>query len=128
MKCAGLAPPPDLTDAMIATFGNDCLIIAGGNRDSNFTYIYGLDIVRAVWFTIGVMPDGVSVTLADGNVKNGLFQLPRQHSAAFAYSPKRRAVVSVMGSRFLEPPPVNTIALADAIAVLNLKRDLLAMM
>jgi hypothetical protein len=128
MKCGGLAPPPDLTDAMIAAFGNDCLIVIGGDRDSNFTYVYGLDIDRAVWFNIGVMPDGESVTLADGNVKSGLFQLPRQHSAAFAYSPKQRAVVSVMGSRFLEPPPVNTIALADAIAVISLKKDLLAML
>jgi hypothetical protein len=128
MKCGGLAPPADLTDAMVAAFGNNCLIIVGGDRESNHTYVYGLSIERAVWFTVGVLPDGVSVTLADGNVKNGLFQLPRQHSAAFAYSAKRRAIVSVMGSNFLEPPPVNTIALGDAIAVLNLKWDLLAML
>jgi hypothetical protein len=128
IKCGGLAPPPELTDAMIAAFGKDWLIVIGGVRESDFTYVYGVDIVRFVWFIIGVLPDEVSVTLADGNIKNGLFQLPRQHSAAFAYSPKRRAVVAVMGSRLLEPPPVNTIVLADAIAVLTLKRDLLEML
>jgi hypothetical protein len=127
MKCSGLAPPPDLKNSMIASFG--CyLIIVGGERDSAFTYVYGLDIERENWFTLTVLPDGETVTLADGNIKSGMFQLPREHSSSFVYSPKWRAVVAVMGSRLMDPPPVHTIRLVEAIATLNVKSDMLKML
>jgi hypothetical protein len=127
LKCSGLAPPPDLCNAMIASFGR-YLIIVGGERVSPFTYVYGLDIERENWFTLTVLPDGETVTLDDGNIKNGMFQLPREHSSSFVYSPRWRTVVSMMGSRLMEPPPVNAIRLADAIATLNVKSDMLRML
>jgi hypothetical protein len=127
MKCRGLAPPPDLRDAMIAAFGR-YLIILGGQRDSGFTHVYGLDIEREHWFTLTVLPDGETVTMDDGNIKNGMFQLPREHSSSFAYSPNLRVAVSVMGSRLLDPPPAHVIQLASAIATLNLTSDMLRML
>jgi hypothetical protein len=127
LKCGGLAPPPDLRNSMIAAFAK-YLIIVGGERDSPFTYVYALDIERGHWFTLTVLPDGKNVTLDDGNIKNGMFQLPREHSASFVYSTAGRLVVSLMGSRLMEPPPVHVIHLADAIATLNVKSDMLRML
>jgi hypothetical protein len=127
MKCGGLSPPPDLRYSMIAAFGK-YLIIIGGKRDSPFTYVYGVDIEREHWFTLTVLPDGKTVTLDDGNIKNGMFQLPREHSSSFVYSPELRLVVALLGSRLMDPPPVHVIHLADAIATLNLKSDLLRML
>ncbi|OHS93254.1 Kelch motif family protein [Tritrichomonas foetus] len=127
MRCAGFGPPAMLKNSMICR-ADRFLFVIGGEKDSPYSYVYGLDIDRETWFPFSVEPDDRTVSISDGSVKNGLFQLPRQHSGAMTYSPRDRSLVCVMGSRFTDPPPVHVIYIGEALSVLHLKADIFAMM
>lgn len=127
MTCTGVAPPPQVKDAQVAVCG-EYLLVFGGEKESPYTYIYALDVAREAWFPFCVMPDGETVTLTDGNIKSGFFQLPRQHSSSVVYSLRTRSVVTVMGNKLLEPPPIHMIAMGRAMGVLHLKDDMLDML
>lgn len=127
MSCAGFGPPAMLKNAMICC-ADHYLFVTGGQKDSPYTYIYGLDIDRKTWLVFSIQPDDETVTNSDGCVKNGNFQVPRQHSGVMAYSPATRSLMSVMGSKYTEPPPVQIVYIGDALAVLHLKSDILSML
>ena len=124
MACAGVAPPPQVKDAQVAVCDR-YLLVFGGEKESPYTYIYALDVARESWFPFSIIPDGETVTLSDGNIKSGFFQLPRQHSSSVAYSLRTRSVVAVMGNKMLDPPPINVIEMGQAVSVLHLKNDML---
>lgn len=128
MKCTGTAPPPELQHAMICV-ADDYLFVIGGEKESQFTYVYAMNLVRQQWFAFFVQPDNVTTISEDGNwSKVGIFQLPRQHSGSLIYSPRSRALVSIMGSMFMQPPPTSVIAIGPALAVLHLQSDMVAML
>ncbi|KAK8893250.1 hypothetical protein M9Y10_021667 [Tritrichomonas musculus] len=127
MSCAGFGPPANLKNALICC-ADHYLFVTGGQKDSPYTYVYGLDIDRQTWLVFSIQPDGETVTNSDGCVKNGNFQVPRSHSGVMAYSPSTRSLMSVMGNRYTEPPPVQIVYIGDALSVLHLKSDILYML
>lgn len=127
MTCAGFGPPANLKNAMICC-ADHYLFVTGGIKDSPYTYVYGLDIDRKTWLVISIQPDDETVTNSDGCIKNGNFQVPRQHSGSMAYSPISRSLMCIMGSKYTEPPPVQELYIGDALAVLHLKSDILSML
>lgn len=129
MKCLGTAPPPELTNAMLAIAGSLMFVFGGEYTDSNYSYLYALDLNRLRWFPFYVLPDNNTTSYEDGEIsKQEIFKLPRQHSGCFAYSKKRRSLISTMGSLFLEPSPISIINVGSAIGILNHRSDLLDML
>ncbi|KAH0788030.1 Kelch motif family protein [Histomonas meleagridis] len=128
MRCGGTAPPPELTDAMCVVACH-YLFVIGGQIDSDYTYLYAVNLDDQQWFAFYVMPDNDSTLLTDGFItKAGLFKLPRQYSGSLAFSAAKRALVCTMGSLFLDPPSVSIISIGNALSVLHLRDDLLPML
>lgn len=128
MRCGGTSPPPELTDAMCC-IALGYLFVIGGQMDSDYTYLYAINLDYQHWFAFYVLPDNNTTTIGDGTVtKTGLFKLPRQHSGALTFSHSKRALVCTMGSLFLDPPPISIISIGNALSNLHLRDDILAML
>ncbi|OHT08357.1 Kelch motif family protein [Tritrichomonas foetus] len=128
MRCQGTAPPPELLNAMVTVASNYLFVFGGEYEKSGFSYLYALDLNRQYWFPFHVVPDNDTTSFEDGDVTNqGIFKLPRQHSGAFAYSRRTRSLVSTMGSLLMEPAPLSVIYIGSALAVLNMRSDMLQM-
>lgn len=128
MRCGGTSPPPELTDAMCC-YALGYIFVFGGQMDSDYTYLYAINLDNQQWFAFYVLPDNDTTSIADGTVtKTGLFKLPRQHSGALTFSYSRRTLVCTMGSLFLEPPPISLISVGNALSYLHLRDDVLAML
>lgn len=128
LRCSGTAPPPELKKAMVCVC-DEYLFVIGGEKDSQFTYVYALDLLKLQWFPFFVQPDKITTIFEDGNwSKVGIFQLPRQHSGALVYCPVTRSLVSVMGSLHHDPPPTNILSVGTALSVLHLNSDMLNML
>jgi hypothetical protein len=125
MPCIGTEPCEDLSRPSLVS-ADEFIFLIGGDAPAKHMHLFALDVKRRWWFAFHVRPDGETLTTADGHVsKSGLFMLPREHSASVFYSPKERELVSVMGSRLDDPPPVFKIAIGEALAVLHARSDLL---
>ncbi|OHS97074.1 Kelch motif family protein [Tritrichomonas foetus] len=125
IQCTGTEPHGQMAHASLVS-ANDFLVLIGGDFDSKFMNVYALDLSRRWWFAFHVRPDGLTLNRSDGNVgKNGNFQLPREHSASVYYSPREREIVSVMGSKLINPAPVFKLRIANALASIHLTCDML---
>jgi hypothetical protein len=51
--------------------------------------------------------------------------MPREHGAVVVYARRTRELVSIMGSRMHEPPPIFRIAIGEALGVVHLRSDML---
>ena len=115
-------------NASMINVGN-FLITFGGTGNQQFTHVYAFDTSRNVWFIFYVQPDEGSLSISDGEITDqGLFVLPREHSYAACYRPNQRQIVSVCGSNERDPPPIFSISIGDALGILHLQDDLLAML
>ncbi|OHT14922.1 Kelch motif family protein [Tritrichomonas foetus] len=125
VTCTGTEPTHELTHASLVS-ADEYIFLIGGESTVKFMHIYALDVKRKWWFAFHVRPDNQSLSLADGIInKVGLFMLPREHSCSVAYSSRERALVSVMGSRMVNPAPVFRISLGLPLAALHLRNDML---
>lgn len=106
------------------------LFFVGGRvkTEPDWTLLYCLDLERMWWFVFFVTPDGDSVTMADGLVRNGCFLLPRIHSFGLAYSHEKRAIVAFLGCPYTDPPTLFLVSIGEAMGVINLRDDLRAML
>ena len=126
--CIGTEPTIDLTRCSLVE-ADEYIFLIGGESTAAYMHIFALDVKRQWWFAFHVRPDNNSLSISDGTVnKTGLFMLPREHSAAVVYSTKLRSIVSVMGSRMTEPPPIFTIEIGEALGFLHLRNDMLDML
>ena len=124
LDCKGTVPSAELTRASLVS-ADEYLFLIGGEAESQFMHIYALEVKRMWWFAFHVRPDLKSISLADGNVsKNGLFMLPREHSASVWYSPGRKELVSLLGSRLMNPAPAFRLSIGDALASLHMRSDM----
>ncbi|OHT11056.1 Kelch motif family protein [Tritrichomonas foetus] len=124
VNCTGPAPLPELTHPSLVA-ADEYLFVIGGEATLRYMYLFALDVRRRWWFAFHVRPDNNSVILTDGIVsKIGLFMMPREHSVAVAYSRSEKELISVMGSRLLNPTPVFKIAIGEALGVLHLRSDM----
>ena len=125
MQCIGTDPAVDLSRTSLVS-ADEYVFLIGGEASFPYMHVFALDVKRSWWFAFHVRPDGDSLSLKDGVVnKIGLFMLPREHSATVVYSTQERELVSVMGSRMHEPPPVFKISIGEALAVVHLRSDML---
>jgi len=125
IECTGTEPARELTRSSLVSI-DEYLFLIGGEADSQYMHIFAFDIQRKWWFAFHVRPDMKSMSLSDGSVnKIGLFMLPREHSAAISYRPHQRELVSVLGSRLMNPPPVFRISMGPALSVLHMRSDML---
>lgn len=123
--CTGTEPTHELTHAALVS-ADEYIFLIGGESTAKFMHIFALDVKRQWWFAFHVRPDRESLSIADGIVnKVGLFMLPREHSCSVVYSPKERVLLSVMGSRMINPPPAFRISLGVPLAALHLRNDML---
>jgi hypothetical protein len=122
----GVEPPPTVMGAGMVRIDNH-LFFFGGRSDSEWTLAYACDIRRMRWFVFHVVPDGETVSLADGIVNDaGLFMLPRIHSFGFCYEKENREVIAFLGEPERDPPPFFRMALGEALSVINLREDMIA--
>jgi hypothetical protein len=79
------------------------------------------------WFVFHVMPDGDSVSIADGSISEmGLFMLPRLHSFGMCYVQERREIMAFLGSPERDPPPLFVVSVGEALSVIHLREDMIA--
>jgi hypothetical protein len=129
IDATGAPPPPDVMKAGMVRVGRHLFFVGGRVKtEPDWTLLYCLDIERMWWFVFFVAPDGESVTMADGLVRNGCFLLPRIHSFGLAYSHEKRAIVAFLGCPYTDPPSLFLVSIGDAMAVINLRDDLRAML
>jgi hypothetical protein len=89
--------------------------------------MYACDVTRMWWFVFHIMPDGETVSLADGSVSQlGLFMLPRIHSCAICYAEEKRQIVAFLGYPEKDPPPLFVVSCGEALGVINLRDDMLS--
>lgn len=125
--CIGTEPSIDLIRPSLVAV-DEFIFLIGGDASIEYMHIFALDIKRKWWFAFHVRPDNVSLSLSDGLVnKIGLFMLPREHSSSVVYSPQLRTIVSVMGSRMIDPPPIFKIEIGEALASVHLRSDMFEM-
>lgn len=128
MQCIGTEPAVDLSRTSLVS-ADEFVFLIGGEASYPYMHVFALDVKRNWWFAFHVRPDGDSLSVKDGVVnKIGLFMLPREHSATVVYSTQERELVSVLGSRMHEPPPVFKISIGEALAVVHLRSDMLEML
>lgn len=124
----GVEPPHDIENASLVGV-DEYLFLVGGRSENNYMHLYALDIKRRWWFVFHVRPDMVTVGLNDGHIgKYGLYQLPREHSATTIYRKESRELISVLGSRMLDPPPTVSISLGSSLAILHPRSDMFEML
>ena len=125
LVCIGTEPSHELAHATLVSC-DEYIMLIGGESTVQYMHLYALDVKRKWWFAFHVRPDNETLCVSDGAVnKTGLFMLPREHSASIVYSPRERHLVSVMGSKMLDPPPTFIISVGEALACLHLRNDML---
>ncbi|OHT09446.1 Kelch motif family protein [Tritrichomonas foetus] len=104
------------------------LFFFGGKAASNWTLMYACDIEKMWWFVFHVMPDGDTVSIADGTISElGLFMLPRIHSFAVCYVREMRQIMACLGAPEKDPPPLFIVNIGEAMGVIHLREDMLDM-
>lgn len=127
INCTGSEPQPDLNHtSMVST--DEYIFLIGGEATFNYMHIFALDVKRKWWFAFHVRPDGKSFVNSDGIVnKLGLFMMPREFGASIIYDKKRREIVSVLGSRLMDPPPIFKLCIGEALGSIHMRSDMYEM-
>jgi hypothetical protein len=129
VNATGAPPTPDVMKAGMVKVGRHLFFVGGRVKaEPDWTLLYCLNIDRMWWFVFFVAPDGDSVTMSDGLVRNSCFLLPRIHNFGLAYSHEKRAIVAFLGCPYTDPPRLFLVAIGDAMGVINLRDDLRAML
>lgn len=124
----GSEPPSAVLGGGMASFDHYIFFFGGKSATSKWTLLYCCDIENFWWFVFHVLPDGETTTFDDGSISDlGLFRLPRMHGFSFLYEPKTRELQFCLGRPDQDPFPVQIIRLADAIPIVNMRDDMLAM-
>jgi hypothetical protein len=101
------------------------LFYFGGKAQTRWALLYACDLEKMEWFVFHVAPDGETVTESDGNIDSvGQFMMPRNHSFCMCYVQDRKEIISFMGSALIDPPPLNVIAVGDALGISSAPSDL----
>jgi hypothetical protein len=123
---AGAEPPRGVIGSGMVRAGRFAFFF-GGRDVTRSTLMYACDLTRMWWFVFHVAPDGETVSAADGMISEaGLFLLPRIHSYGMCYLPQTKQIVAFLGAPEKEPPPFFMVDIGEAMAIINLRDDLIA--
>lgn len=101
----------------------------GGKIKNKWTLVHGCELSRHWWFVFFVSPDGESTSIVDGRISSdGIFMLPRMYGFSACYNQEKREIIACLGHPHKSPPPVSIVKMGDALAVLNLREDMLGML
>jgi hypothetical protein len=124
----GAEPPSAVMGAGMVRVGKYGFFY-GGKADTNATLMYACDLTTFWWFVFHVTADGETVSVADGTVSElGLFMLPRIHSFSMCYVKENRQIMAFLGSPEKDPPPLSFVAIGEAMAIINLRDDLVSLL
>lgn len=126
-ETTGSEPPSSIGPGMVLV--DHYLFFFGGKSDLDYTLIYACDIKKMWWFVFHIMPDGDTVSVADGSVSSlGLFMFPRAHSFAVCYVKEKREILAFLGSPEKDPPPISVVSIDEALSFLHLREDMVSML
>ena len=127
VQTTGSDPPSGVIGSGIALVER-YMFFFGGKAASDWTLMYACDIEKMWWFVFHVMPDGDTVSIADGAVSElGLFMLPRIHSFGVCYVKKNREIMAFLGSPIKDPPPLFIVNIGEAMSIIHLREDMIDM-
>jgi hypothetical protein len=122
----GAEPPSGVMSAGMVRV-DKYLFFFGGRANNDWTLMYACDIGRMWWFIFHVVPDGETVSAADGSVSDsGLFMLPRIHSFSMCYVKETKQIVAFLGHPEKDPPPLFVVSCSEALGIIHLREDMLA--
>ena len=129
-KIKGDAPPPTLTKSCLVGVGNYLVSIGGmSKKDEPFLPLYVYDTERNFWSILQVLPDNYTLTMTDGEIdQDGIFRLPACTDASAVYREKEREIAMFQGKPFRDPPVLIVISMEEALAMLNLRSDMLSVL
>lgn len=126
-ETSGSEPPSCIGSGMVLI--DHYLFFFGGKADYDYTLVYACDTTKMWWFVFHIMPDGDTVSVADGVISNlGLFMFPRAHSFAVCYVKERREILAFLGCPEKDPIPTSVVSVGEALSVLHLRDDMLAIL
>jgi hypothetical protein len=127
-QSTGAEPPGSVLASGMVRIGKYAFFF-GGRANSNWTLMYACDLSAMWWFVFHVMADGETVSVTDGSLSDiGLFMLPRIHSFSMCYVSETRQIVALLGHPEKDPPPLFLVSVGEAMAVVNLRDDMLEML
>lgn len=128
IETTGAEPPSTVMGAGMVKVEN-LLFFFGGKSSSSWTLVYAFDVTKNWWFVFHVMPDGDSVSVADGTVSElGLFMVPRINAFSLVYNERKRELVATLGDPMSNPPHLFIVAIGDALGVIHQRDDMLEAM
>jgi hypothetical protein len=120
----GVGPPTSVRCARMVNIGR-YLFYFGGKMNNEWSLMYACDLVRMWWFIFPIVPDGETVSVADGSVNDlGLFRLPQLESFSMIYVPETRQIMAFLGHPEKDPPRIFVVSCAEALGVINLREDM----
>lgn len=125
LRSDGTAPPSETMNAGMVTVG-EYIFYFGGKTDQEYTNIYGYCPKRNWWFILPVVPDGETVSFADGSIsESGIFMIPKIYNFSVVYDEYNRQIVVSLGFPHQEFPTLSILDMSEALGVMHLRDDLL---
>jgi hypothetical protein len=125
-ETVGTEPPSGVMGAGMVIV-DKYLFFFGGRANNDWTLMYACDIGRMWWFVFYVVPDGETVSIADGSISEiGIFMLPRLHSFAMCYVEETKQIVAFLGHPEKDPPPLFVVSCGEALSIIHLREDMMA--
>ena len=129
LSAQGQVPKSDVLNAGMVAVDQYLFFFGGRMQDKEYAKVYVYDSERNTWYFFPVVPDGETVNMVDGKVgKSGIFKLPKKFNYTFAYDDINRQLVASLGYPCETVMGVSIIRIADALAVMHLRSDMLSML
>lgn len=114
-----------------STIGSGMLVVDhfalffGGKANSQYALLYACDLEINTWFVFYILPDGDTVTMADGMISEiGMFLIPRVSHFSFVYEKSTQDIIITLGEPMDSPPPLSVIHISHALAHLRHRDDM----
>lgn len=128
VQTSGQAPPPKAMGGGMVLIG-DLAVYLGGKTEFQGSLVYACNLSKNWWFVFHVLPDGETVSVEDGFVSDlGLFMIPKFNSFSAVYDEKERSILTFLGEPHALSPVINKIHIANALAHINLREDMISVL
>lgn len=126
VQTKGAPPSNKIVNASVILAG-DYLFYIGG--DYKLPYVYCMYLKKLFWFVFYTANDGITISRDDGVITTeGIFVLPKVYSCSTYFIEQERSVGMFLGFPQINPVPIYNLSIGEAIAVCNLREDMLLAM